>query len=185
MLRRKKDKCRFLSNRALLSLCLASLDRSELFRPLRGGFLVQPNYTHVMDFSDSRLIKTKRLGCEAEDDLLLAWAIGATSNSNTVTLVRNGSLVASGVGQQSRVGGCRVAILRAEGAGHSTAGCYAYSDSFFPFSDGPGTLHKAGVKGILTSSGSVNDKDTIAFCEKESLPLYMIPDAVGRGFYGH
>ncbi|MFA5810071.1 MAG: hypothetical protein WC935_07025 [Thermoleophilia bacterium] len=185
MLRRKGDKCRFLANPALSCLGQNSLDRAPRFRYVRGGFLLQPNYTYLLDLNDPALEKCPVLGTREERDLLLAWGIGSTSNSNTVTLVYKGSLVGNGVGQQDRVGGCQLAIARAGSAGHETRGCVAYSDSFFPFTDGPEELAQAGIIAILASSGSVRDDAVRAFCREHNVALYLIPDATGRGFYGH
>ena len=117
--------------------------------------------------------------------MMLAWAIGSTSNSNTLTLVKNNQLIGNGVGQQDRVGAAQLAITRAKRSGHDVAGAVAYSDSFFPFTDGPQTLIDAGTTAIFTSSGSVKDKATIDVCAKHGVALYMIPDQVGRGFFGH
>jgi len=117
--------------------------------------------------------------------MVLAWAIGSLSNSNTITLVRDWVLIGNGVGQQDRVGGCDLAILRAKWAGHETDGATVYSDSFFPFPDGPEHLVQAGVKAIFATSGSVNDDKTIQVCQDAGIVLYMIPDKVGRGFAYH
>ena len=46
-------------------------------------------------------------------------------------------------------------------------------------------LIDAGIAAILATSGSVNDKDTIALCEKTGTTLYLIPDKMARGFFGH
>jgi len=186
MLQRKKDKCRLLENRALEVLA-SSLDAAPRFRYVRGGFLRQPNYTYILDLKDPRLEKFgEKLSMEEENDLLLAWAIGSTSNSNTITLVREGYLIGNGVGQQDRVGGCKLAIERASRSRHIIVGAVAYSDSFFPFMDGPEVLvEEAGVNAFLATSGSVNDERMKEYCKSRSRTLYLIPDAVGRGFYGH
>jgi phosphoribosylaminoimidazolecarboxamide formyltransferase / IMP cyclohydrolase len=118
-------------------------------------------------------------------DMLLACAIGGTSNSNTITLVNNNMLIGNGVGQQDRVGAAELAIKRATRSKHDINGAAAYSDSFFPFFDGPQTLIDAGVKAILTSSGSIRDQATIDVCVKNNVTLYMIPDQICRGFFGH
>ncbi len=185
LLERKGDRCRFLVNPALASLTEASLDPAPLLRPVRGGFLRQPGYSFVADLASPTLAKHGKLTKEQQADLLLAWAIGATSNSNTVTLVRDGQLLGNGVGQQDRVGGCELAIKRSLDAGHNTKGAVAYSDSFFPFPDGPEVLIKAGVAAIWASSGSVKDQLTIDLCAKHDVALWLIPDAEGRGFFGH
>lgn len=185
LLKRKGDKCRFLVNPALGSLDRSSLDWSSRFRYVRGGFLAQPNYAFILKLGDPQLVKTDQLSPEIEDDLLLSWAIGSTSNSNTITLVLEGQLIGNGVGQQDRVGGCQLAIHRAEEAGHYTDGAVAYSDSFFPFTDGPQVLAEAGIRAILASSGSVKDEEVKQLCLERNIALYLIPDAVGRGFFGH
>ncbi|MBX4197855.1 hypothetical protein KW782_00805 [Candidatus Parcubacteria bacterium] len=192
MLRRKGDRCRFIVNPALTASS-NSLDQAPRFRYVRGGFLVQPNYTFVPEFyisplehkSVSGIVKYGSATAKQETDMMLAWAIGSTSNSNTITLVKNKQLIGNGVGQQDRVGAAELAIRKAHRAGHDVTDAVAYSDSFFPFPDGPQKLIEAGVRAIFTSSGSVRDRETIDLCAKHNVALYMIPDQIGRGFFGH
>lgn len=185
MLKRKGDKCRLFVNPALQYLGLSSLDTARRLRYVRGGFLVQPNYSFVLDLNDPSIEKIGELTPEQENSMLLAWAIGSTSNSNTITLVRDRQLIGNGVGQQDRVGASDLAIKRARDAGHDVRGAVAYSDSFFPFPDAPQILADAGVKAILTSSGSVKDDETRQVCASKNVSLRMIPDKMGRGFFGH
>lgn len=188
-LKRKGDKCRFISNPALRLQGAVdgktSLDGASRFRYVRGGFLRQPNYTFVLDLKDGAWKTYGQQSLQGLTDMFLAWAIGSTSNSNTITLVKNNMLIGNGVGQQDRVGAAKLAIERATRSKHDINGAVAYSDSFFPFPDGPQTLIDAGVKAILTSSGSVKDQATIDVCVKNNVALYMIPDPIGRGFFGH
>lgn len=184
-LARREGKCRLIVNPALADLNRKTLDHTPRFRQVRGGFLKQPNYTYVLNFDDPHTERFGTIDASQEDDLRLAWAIGSTSNSNTITLVKNRCLIGNGVGQQDRVGCCELAIKRARDAGHSTEGAVAYSDSFFPFSDGPRVLADAGIKAILTSSGSLRDGEVKEMCAKHSVTLIMIPDAMSRGFYNH
>src|SRR5690606_25280050 len=130
---------------------LGSLDTAKRFRYVRGGFLEQPNYDFVPDFKDVT-------GVEIVRNIVLAWAVGATSNSNTITLVKDGRLVGNGVGQQDRVGAAKLAILRADDAAKSIdansekadlGDAVAYSDSFFPFPDAPAVLIDRGIKTIF------------------------------------
>ena len=187
-LNRKGGKCRMLENPALKFLGLKSLDYAIRFRYVRGGFLRQPNYTFVLDLQDSEL---EYLGSSIppqlplQKEILLAWAIGSTSNSNTITLVKEGRLIGNGVGQQDRVGAANLAIARAQRSGHSPQGAVAYSDSFFPFPDGVEVLIDAGVRVIAASKGSVNDNLIREACKARGVTLYLIPDAKGRGFFGH
>lgn len=185
VLRRSNDRCRLYENSALSSLSVDSLDTSLFRKPVRGAFLRQSNYNFVLDISDPKLAKTKEVSGDVENDMLLAWAIGSTSNSNTVTLVKHRALVGNGIGQQDRVGCCKLAVSLAERGKHNIQGASAYSDSFFPFADGPEVLANAGVMAILASSGSVNDAKVLDFCAKRNVALWRIPDATGRGFFGH
>ena len=182
-LKRKGDKCRLIINPALNTEAAEHLDAHPRIRQVRGGFLKQPNYTYVLNLKDAT--NFKELNIQQHVDLMLAWAIGCTSNSNTITIVKDGMLIGNGVGQQDRVGAAELAIKRAIDAGHSTEGASAYSDSFFPFDDGPEVLAKAGISAILSSSGSQNDKSVIQKCIDYGVTLCLIPDAILRGFFGH
>ncbi len=120
--------------------------------------------------------------------VILAWAVGATSNSNTITLVKDGRLVGNGVGQQDRVGAAKLAIFRADEANNGKAdlaGATAYSDSFFPFPDAPEVLINRGIKTIFSTSGSVNDEKIIELCKSKGVELILLPDSEARGFYQH
>ena len=184
-LKRKGDKCRFLANAALETLTKDSLDTAPRFRYTRGGFLMQPNYTFVLDFKSADLVKAGQATEAEERDLILAKAISDTSNSNTIALVKDGQLIGNGVGQQDRVSAANLAIMRAQAAHHDTKGAVASSDSFFPFPDAPQVLIDSGIKVILSTSGSVNDQKAVEVCAKASVPMYLIPDTLGRGFFGH
>jgi len=185
LFRRKKDKCRFITNPALADISKNSLDREKRFRFVRGGFLIQPNYTFILDFSHPEIKIFGKLGDEIKSDLLLAWAVSATSNSNTITLVKDKKLIGNGVGQQDRVGCSELAIKRANDARHKIDGSVAASDSFFPFPDAPRVLIGAGVNTIFSTSGSVNDAEIQRLCSSSGITLVQIPDKLARGFFGH
>jgi phosphoribosylaminoimidazolecarboxamide formyltransferase/IMP cyclohydrolase len=185
MLARKQGKCRLLANPALGALDRGSLDTTPRQRPVRGGVLQQPNYTFVLDLADPAIEHHGELTEQQARDLLLAWAVGATSNSNTSTVVRDGQLLGNGVGQQDRVGGCALAVTRARDAGHEITGAAAYSDSFFPFPDGPQVLIDAGVTAIFSTSGSVRDDAVRAAVRDAGVALVQLPDRAARGFFGH
>lgn len=198
-----RKKLRVVTNKALANLSESSLDTSRRVRPVRGGVLEQPNYIFVQDFNAEHMEYYGQLNSKQKEDLLLAWAVGSTSNSNTITLVKNGALIGNGVGQQDRVGAGQLALSRTtidlptvkkEGTTLNLSirldaakieGAAAYSDSFFPFPDGPMLLADAGVRAILTSSGSVMDPQVIEALTQSGVSIAMVPDKVGRGFYQH
>jgi len=195
---RKGGRCRMMINPALATH-YAQLDITPINRPLAGGdFIIQPNYTYVPSLHhgmDLQIYGANNHSASflrsAEFNLLLAWGIGATSNSNTITICNQRMLLGNGVGQQARVWAAKLAVMRARDAGHSDLlRCsFAYSDSFFPFPDAAEVLIKAGVRGIFSTSGSKakggGDAALIELCQKRGVLLYMIPDDVARGFCRH
>ncbi|MEK7153307.1 MAG: hypothetical protein AAB834_05135, partial [Patescibacteria group bacterium] len=198
-----RKKLRVVVNPALATLNESSLDANRRVRPVRGGVLEQPNYTFVQDLSAEHMQQYGKLTEQQKRDIILAWAVGSTSNSNTITLVKDGMLIGNGVGQQDRVGAGQLALsrttielpeIRDEEAylamisrldRRKLAGAVAYSDSFFPFPDGPALLAKAGVKAILTSSGSLADERVVKTLTDAGVSVVMVPDKSGRGFYAH
>ncbi|HEX4774393.1 MAG TPA: hypothetical protein VH234_02665 [Candidatus Saccharimonadales bacterium] len=198
-----RNKLRVVINPALADLGLTSLDSQDRSRPVRGGLLRQPNYDFVLDLKADYMRFHGKITDEQKRDMVLAWAVGSTSNSNTISLVKNGQLIGNGVGQQDRVGAAQLALTRTTNAfpelsekddkivlevhldKAKLANSVAYSDSFFPFPDGPELLAKAGVKAILTSSGSIGDDSVIQTLTSAGTSVAMLPDKVGRGFFMH
>ena len=194
LLKGKGDKCVLLENEALASINESSLDTHRRIRYVRGGLLEQDNYTFVPDLS-----LAERVGPELDNsylsDAAFAWAIGSTSNSNTITLVRNGMLLGNGVGQQDRVGAAELAIKRALDSEKmrqpkkwkriGVKGAVAYSDSFFPFKDGPLRLIRKKVRVICATSGSIRDQEVKDVCIENDTSLILLPDSEARGFYAH
>lgn len=198
-----RNKLRVIVNPALAQLSESSLDSTRRLRPVRGGTLEQPNYDFVVDLKADYIQTHGQTNEQQQRDLVLGWAIGCTSNSNTITLVKNGQLIGNGVGQQDRVGAGQLALTRTtndipelQDQGDSLllkvkldkaklAGACAYSDSFFPFPDGPELLAKAGIKAFLTSSGSVGDEAVIKTLTEAGASIIMLPDKIGRGFFLH
>lgn len=182
ILSRKKGKCRLLINPALENLDKNTLDTEPRYRYVRGGGLVQNNYDFILNLEDEELDKQGEANAE---DVVLGWAVGSTCNSNTITLTKDGQLIGNGVGQQDRVGAAELAIKRATDAGHDVKSSVAYSDSFFPFADGPLILAEAGVKSIFATSGSVGDDKVKSALQEKQVAFWTLPDAKARGFYAH
>jgi phosphoribosylaminoimidazolecarboxamide formyltransferase/IMP cyclohydrolase len=198
-----RNKLRVVVNPALAGLNANSLDTTRRIRPVRGGVLEQPNYDFILDLSADYMESHGDVTDQQKRDMITAWAIGATSNSNTITIVKDGKLIGNGVGQQDRVGAGQLALTRTtialpklEEQGENIVlqvtlnkqklgGAVAYSDSFFPFPDGPELLARAGITVILASRGSVTDETVITSLTGKGVTVYTLPDKVGRGFYMH
>ncbi len=198
-----RNKLRVVVNPSLKDLSDKSLDSTRRQRPVRGGTLEQPNYDFVIDLKADYMQKHGDISDQQKRDVILGWAVGCTSNSNTITLVKDGQMIGNGVGQQDRVGAGQLALTRTNNEmpelsedgdklilkvtldKKKLAGASAYSDSFFPFPDGPELLAKAGIKAFLTSNGSVGDEAVIKTLTAAGAGILMVPDKLGRGFYMH
>jgi len=181
----RSPKTILLKNETLKHITKESLETFPRVRHVRGGYLVQPNYTYVPDLSRIDRASSQIISPQEWTDLKIAWAIGATSNSNTITLVKMGQLIGNAIGQQDRIGAAELALKRATDAGHDPRGAVAYSDSFFAFSDAPLALIKKGVRVILATSGSVKDAEVRQECSDAGGVLVTLPDTEARGFFGH
>lgn len=184
-LKRKKDKCRLLANEALAALSKDSLDMADRFRYVRGGCLRQPNYTFIFDFKLEALQQFGEITDQQKSDLLLAKAVCDTSNSNTITIVKDDMLIGNGTGQMHRGWAAKIAIDKVVYSHHTTFGAVAASDSFFPFPDGPEMLCQSGVAVILATTGSIKDEEIKKLITEAGVTLVWLPDTVGRGFFGH
>ena len=184
-LKRRKGKCRFLANQAL-GYEFQPLDDTPRARQVRGGFTLQHNYTNILEISHEKLVKHGPPATHDQiHDLLFAWAICATSNSNTITMVNNKKLIGNGVGQQARIYAAELAVNRAQRHGHQIEGAVAVSDSYFPFNDAVIHLIDAGVKMIFTTTGSNNDGELLKLCKERGVTLWTMPDEDARMFFGH
>ncbi|MBI5357740.1 hypothetical protein HZB74_02740 [Candidatus Saccharibacteria bacterium] len=183
---RKNGKLRVFLNPVLRDLGENSIDKTQRVRHVRGGRLKQDNYTFVYDFNHPEIQWSGEKATEQQKrDMIMAWGIGSTSNSNTISIVKDGMLISNGVGQQDRVTSAELAIMRANNAGHELKGASAYSDSFFPFPDGAELLAKAGISGIIASRGSIRDNEVIEALKKYKVSFVTMPDSLSRGFFAH
>ena len=143
------------------------------YRSLLNGVLWQEKDTSVQSAEDFKLV-TDRKPTEAEtDDLVFANILVKHSKSNTITLVKNGQLCASGVGQTSRVDALKQAIEKADSFGFDLKGAVMASDAFFPFPDCVEIAHKAGITAVVQPGGSVKDQDSINFCIANNMTMVL------------
>ena len=96
------------------------------------------------------------------------------TKSNTIILAVNGQLLASGVGQTSRVDALKQAIEKASrmfGIGFDLKGAVMASDAFFPFPDCVEIAHEQGIEAVIQPGGSIKDQDSIDFCDKHNMAM--------------
>jgi phosphoribosylaminoimidazolecarboxamide formyltransferase/IMP cyclohydrolase len=108
---------------------------------------------------------------EQIDDLLFASKICKNTKSNTIVLVKNKQLLASGTGQTSRVDALNQAIEKAEKFGFDLSGASMASDAFFPFPDCVEIAHKKGINSIIQPGGSIKDNLSIDYCNNNNIAM--------------
>jgi phosphoribosylaminoimidazolecarboxamide formyltransferase / IMP cyclohydrolase len=141
------------------------------FRSLLNGIVEQDRDVKTETKADMRPV-TQREPTDSEyEDLVFANKVVKHTKSNTIVLARNRQLIASGVGQTSRVDALRQAITKARSFGFDTAGAVMASDAFFPFADCVEIANEAGIKVVIQPGGSVRDQDSIDFCNKNGMAM--------------
>ena len=103
--------------------------------------------------------------------MLFANKLVKHTKSNTIVLAKNGQLLASGTGQTSRVDALRQAIAKAQSFNFDLKGAVMASDAFFPFPDCVEIAHLAGITAVIQPGGSIKDKDSIDYCNKNGVSM--------------
>lgn len=115
---------------------------------------------------------TKRIPSSVEvEALLFASKICKHTKSNTIILAINGQLLASGVGQTSRVDALKQAIEKAGVFGFTLKGAVMASDAFFPFPDCVEIAHQHGIEAVIQPGGSIKDQDSIDYCDRKNMAM--------------
>jgi len=157
-------------NRILLELAPNPLPKEKM-RTLLNGVLVQDRDQMVENPSHLTPSTMEKPNASQIDDLLFANKIVKHSKSNAIVLAKNRTLLASGIGQTSRIDALNQAIEKARRFGHAPEGAVMASDAFFPFSDCVETAHKAGIVAIIQPGGSIRDQDSIDYCNAHHISM--------------
>jgi phosphoribosylaminoimidazolecarboxamide formyltransferase/IMP cyclohydrolase len=197
VLNKRNSNCIVYCNPSLdyMELGVRHLRTEKIIRQVRGGCIVQDAPVFLPNWKDkSFTLHSGDPSRYAVKDMILAWAVNATSNSNTITIVREGKLLGNAVGQQKRVASSKLAVTKAQfslsfGSQYPLKGggrnAIAWSDSFFPYPDGIEVLFNAGVYAVFATHGSKRDQEVIDFCKEKGMLFATWPDNVARAFYGH
>ncbi len=157
-------------NRIILVIKKA-LDTKWQFRSILNGALVQQRDLKIETVEDLKQVTEKAVTPEQATDLLFANKIVKNSKSNAIVLAKNGMLLASGVGQTSRVDALKQAIEKAHSFGLDLHGAVMASDAFFPFPDCVEIAHNAGVTAVIHPGGSIRDNESVDFCNAHDMAM--------------
>ncbi len=159
-------------NRIILVIKKA-LDTKRQFRSILNGALVQDRDLKVETTEDLKQVSEKAVTPEQAADLLFANKIVKNSKSNAIVLAKGGMLLASGVGQTSRVDALKQAIEKAHSFGFDLHGAVMASDAFFPFPDCVEIAHEAGVTAVIHPGGSIRDQESIDYCNAHDMAMVI------------
>ena len=141
------------------------------FRSLLNGVLMQEKDLHREKAEELKQITEKAVTPAEVEDLLFANKIVKHSKSNAIVLAKGKQLLASGVGQTSRVDSLRQAIEKAKSFNFDLNGAVMASDAFFPFPDCVEIAHKEGIDTVIQPGGSVRDDLTIDYCNQNGIAM--------------
>lgn len=157
-------------NRIILVIKETELPTKQV-RTCLNGILVQDK-DNITDNKSLLTNVTKLSPSDKElDDLLFASKICKHTKSNTIVLVKDGQLCASGTGQTSRVDALRQAIEKAVSFNMELKGSVMASDAFFPFPDCVEIAHNAGIAAVIQPGGSIKDDLSINYCNENNIAM--------------
>ncbi|WP_456463059.1 bifunctional phosphoribosylaminoimidazolecarboxamide formyltransferase/IMP cyclohydrolase [Lutibacter sp.] len=157
-------------NRILLIQKEIELPKSTV-RTCLNGILVQDK-DNISDSKEMLTQATKLQPTDLEiDDLIFASKICKNTKSNTIVLVKNGQLLASGTGQTSRVDALNQAITKANHFNFDLKGAVMASDAFFPFPDCVEIADLAGITSVIQPGGSIKDQLSIDYCDAHNMSM--------------
>lgn len=141
------------------------------FRTLLNGVIEQDKDLKTETVADMKTVTLKSPTAAELSDMEFANKVVKHTKSNTIVLAKNTQLLASGVGQTSRVDALKQAIAKATAFGFDLKGAVMASDAFFPFPDCVEIAHSAGVTAVLQPGGSVKDNESIDYCNANGIAM--------------
>ncbi|MCL4149062.1 UNVERIFIED_CONTAM: hypothetical protein GTU68_013771 [Idotea baltica] len=157
-------------NRILLVLKDVELAKTTV-RTCLNGLLVQDKNNKTDSADALEVVTTATPSNQEIEDLIFASKICKHTKSNTIVLVKNKQLCASGTGQTSRVDALNQAIVKAKAFNFDLKDAVMASDAFFPFPDCVEIAKNAGINAVIQPGGSIKDKLSIDFCDSENMPM--------------
>ena len=157
-------------NRIIL-LQKEKLKGKKIIKSLLNGIIEQDKDLKTDTREDLKLVTKRSITREEEEALLFASKVCKHTKSNTIVLAKKGQLIASGVGQTSRVDALNQAIKKAAFFKLSLDGAVMASDAFFPFPDCVEIADKAGIKAVIQPGGSIRDQDSIDYCDAHGMAM--------------
>ncbi|MDO7173081.1 bifunctional phosphoribosylaminoimidazolecarboxamide formyltransferase/IMP cyclohydrolase [Mariniflexile sp. AS56] len=159
-------------NRIILILKDVVLPQTNV-RSCLNGVLVQDRNNVTDTIEGLTYVTNTKPSNDDLDDLIFASKICKHTKSNTIVLVKNKKLLASGTGQTSRVDALEQAIHKAQTFKFDLTGAVMASDAFFPFPDCVEIAKNAGITSVIQPGGSIKDQLSIDYCNENNVAMVM------------
>jgi len=157
-------------NRIILKRKPVKIEKVQ-FKTLLNGVIEQDKDLTTEKPADLRTVTRKEPTLEEKSALVFALKVAKHTKSNTIVLAKESYLLASGVGQTSRVDALKQAIEKARHFEFDLQGAVMASDAFFPFPDCVEIAHQAGITAIVQPGGSIKDQDSVHYCDAHGLAM--------------
>lgn len=146
---------------------------TRLFKTLLNGVIEQDKDAQIEGPEQMTAVTTLKPTAQQLEDLYFANKLVKHTKSNTIVLARDGQLLASGVGQTSRVDALKQALEKARSFNFDVKGCAMASDAFFPFPDCVEIAAEAGITAVLQPGGSIKDKLSIEKADEKGITMVV------------
>ncbi len=143
----------------------------KLFKTLLNGVIEQDKDAVIEGPEKMQTVTTKQPTEQQLKDLFFANKIVKHTKSNTIVLAKNSMLIASGVGQTSRVDALKQAIAKALSFGLELKDAVMASDAFFPFPDCVEIAADAGIAAIVQPGGSIKDQGSTQMANQKNIVM--------------
>ncbi len=144
---------------------------STQFRTVLNGVLHQDKDFKTDEISDMNTVTNLSPNDKELSDLKFASKVCKHTKSNTIVFAKNKQLLASGVGQTSRIDALKQAVIKAKSFNFNLNGAVMASDAFFPFPDCVELANNEGVSCVIQPGGSINDNLSIEFCNNNNMKM--------------
>ena len=145
----------------------------KIVRTILNGVILQDRDESTESAGEMKSVTTLAPGAEQLEDLVFANKLVKHTKSNAIVLAKNKQLLASGVGQTSRIDALKQSIEKAGHFKFDLQGAVMASDAFFPFSDSVEIAGKAGITAVVQPGGSVRDQETIDYCNEHGIAMVL------------
>ncbi len=148
-----------------------NLTAQKQYKSLLNGVIVQDRDLVTDQAANFKTVTKKEVTDSEKEALEFASKICKHTKSNTIILAKDGQLLASGVGQTSRVDALRQAIEKAKAFNFKLNGAVMASDAFFPFPDCVEIANGEGITAVIQPGGSIKDELSINYCDENNMAM--------------